>query len=63
MVSFDAQRLYSFDVVTGRDDLVCKSGGMTFLCKSSDLKCSVFLSSNRRLVFTDNVPTTNFVSH
>ena len=33
-----------FDVVTGRDDMVCNSGGVPILCKS------VFRSCNRRLV-------------
>ena len=29
--------MVSFDVVTGRDDMVCNSGGVTILCKSFEM--------------------------
>ena len=39
-----------FDVVTGRDYMVSQSARVTILCESLKLKCSVFLSCNRRFV-------------
>ena len=52
-----------FDVVTGRDDMVCNSGGVTILCKSFEMFGLPVMQSS--FGFTDvegiTVPTTSFV--
>ena len=51
-----------FDVVPGKDDMVCNSGGVTILCKSFEVLGFPVIQS--AFVFTDTggitVPTTSF---
>ena len=52
-----------FDVVRGRDDMPCNSGGVTILCKSFEMFSFPVMHSS--FGFTDveriKVPTTSFV--
>ena len=53
-----------FDVVTGKDDMVCNSRGVTIMCKSFEVLGFPVMQST--FGFTDTggitVPTTSFVN-
>ena len=56
--------MVTFNVVIGRDDMVCNSGGVTILCKSFEMLGLPVMQST--FGFTDieriTVPTTSFVN-